>query len=766
MLGRRESDGPLATLTPREREVLAAMAEGKSNKGIAEELFVTEAAVEKHVTSIFQKLGLSPSPDRPPPRARRADLPAQLPGSLTVRPAGRVSGPPPPGSITAVVRVYAAVVVALRAVDPPRVDRRRGVGDRVPAGARPRRAARRSTTSWPRAAARPASSSTPRSASASRCSPTPSWSRATRTGCRPGRRSATPAPRSRCASAARPTSPSCARSLPISDAAGAPLQPGARADTVVDYLFLPDSANLVERRETADRYAAKYLGGERAGVVGTTGAAPARLAQYEEIQDALPFVEAASVGLILVVVGLAFRSLGAPLVTLFTAAIAYLIAIRVLPYVGRARRRDRAERGRADHRRAAPRAGDGLLGVLPVGDAPASTPRAAARAGGSRRDPPDRADRVHRRVDRRRRHRCAGGRRARLLPGVRPGAGDHHADRARWSRSRWCPRCWGCSARGCSAATSRATGPQRRGPSRSRTATPDAIERARRSAHAEEPGRSTSPSRWAHFRLALTRPATAVRRVRRLRGPGPDEHLATAGRPHRLRPVRGPADRDRLHRRCSRSSRGTRATPRSASSSSARSRPTTRRGRPPPPRARASRPASSRPPRSTSSSPASRRGAQLARLRGPDRPRAGRRRGHRPARAAAAAGPADHRAGDGGAARLAVVLDVDPLGAPAIDRYEALRAELPDLLRQSRPRRPAHAIGGETALAAETVQRMLDDLQAVGVVVARGQRAPAGALPARADRAAVPAGRQRARPGRRASGSPRSSSRTCWATTT
>jgi DNA-binding NarL/FixJ family response regulator len=62
MLGRRAGDGPLSALTAREREVLAAMAEGLSNKGIAEEQFVTEAAIEKHVTSIFQKLGVGPTP--------------------------------------------------------------------------------------------------------------------------------------------------------------------------------------------------------------------------------------------------------------------------------------------------------------------------------------------------------------------------------------------------------------------------------------------------------------------------------------------------------------------------------------------------------------------------------------------------------------------------------------------------------------------------------------------------------------------------------
>ncbi len=61
MLGRRRADGPLDELTPREREVLAAMAEGKSNAGIAEQLVVTEAAVEKHVGRIFTKLGLGPT---------------------------------------------------------------------------------------------------------------------------------------------------------------------------------------------------------------------------------------------------------------------------------------------------------------------------------------------------------------------------------------------------------------------------------------------------------------------------------------------------------------------------------------------------------------------------------------------------------------------------------------------------------------------------------------------------------------------------------
>jgi DNA-binding NarL/FixJ family response regulator len=61
LLGRRRRDDPLAEITAREREVLALMAEGRSNGAIAGQLVVTERAVEKHVTSIFSKLGLTPA---------------------------------------------------------------------------------------------------------------------------------------------------------------------------------------------------------------------------------------------------------------------------------------------------------------------------------------------------------------------------------------------------------------------------------------------------------------------------------------------------------------------------------------------------------------------------------------------------------------------------------------------------------------------------------------------------------------------------------
>jgi DNA-binding NarL/FixJ family response regulator len=63
LLGRRRRDDPLGELTGREREVLGLMAEGRSNQAIAEQLVVTERAVEKHVTSIFGKLDLVPAPE-------------------------------------------------------------------------------------------------------------------------------------------------------------------------------------------------------------------------------------------------------------------------------------------------------------------------------------------------------------------------------------------------------------------------------------------------------------------------------------------------------------------------------------------------------------------------------------------------------------------------------------------------------------------------------------------------------------------------------
>jgi len=63
LVGRKRKPGPLDDLTPRERQVLELIAQGRSNAGIAHELVVTVAAIERHVTSIFDKLGLHASPE-------------------------------------------------------------------------------------------------------------------------------------------------------------------------------------------------------------------------------------------------------------------------------------------------------------------------------------------------------------------------------------------------------------------------------------------------------------------------------------------------------------------------------------------------------------------------------------------------------------------------------------------------------------------------------------------------------------------------------
>jgi DNA-binding NarL/FixJ family response regulator len=64
LLVRRSARDPLAGLTPRERDVLALMAEGRSNPAIARQLVVSDGAVEKHVRNIFTKLGLAPDTEQ------------------------------------------------------------------------------------------------------------------------------------------------------------------------------------------------------------------------------------------------------------------------------------------------------------------------------------------------------------------------------------------------------------------------------------------------------------------------------------------------------------------------------------------------------------------------------------------------------------------------------------------------------------------------------------------------------------------------------
>jgi DNA-binding NarL/FixJ family response regulator len=64
LVGRRNKSSPLDSLSKRESEVLALIAEGLSNAGVAQELVITTSAVERHVSSIFDKLGLHQSPEQ------------------------------------------------------------------------------------------------------------------------------------------------------------------------------------------------------------------------------------------------------------------------------------------------------------------------------------------------------------------------------------------------------------------------------------------------------------------------------------------------------------------------------------------------------------------------------------------------------------------------------------------------------------------------------------------------------------------------------
>jgi DNA-binding NarL/FixJ family response regulator len=64
LVGRKRLNSPIDRLTKREREVLSLMAEGRSNAGIAEQIVVTVAGVERHITRIFDKLGLAQSPEQ------------------------------------------------------------------------------------------------------------------------------------------------------------------------------------------------------------------------------------------------------------------------------------------------------------------------------------------------------------------------------------------------------------------------------------------------------------------------------------------------------------------------------------------------------------------------------------------------------------------------------------------------------------------------------------------------------------------------------
>jgi RND superfamily putative drug exporter len=120
--------------------------------------------------------------------------------------------------------------------------------------------------------------------------------------------------------------------LPIANTLG--LFPSSRehGTTAITYLYFGPEASLSDRVAEAEAYAGRIPAAD--APVGVTGPAPARDQQFREIEHALPIVEAGTVLVILLVVGLTFQAFGAPLLTLFAAAISFLVARGLIPWVG------------------------------------------------------------------------------------------------------------------------------------------------------------------------------------------------------------------------------------------------------------------------------------------------------------------------------------------------------------------------------------------------------------------------------------------------
>jgi putative drug exporter of the RND superfamily len=126
-----------------------------------------------------------------------------------------------------------------------------------------------------------------------------------------------------------------AAALPISNIFG--VVPGSREEgtSALTYLLFEPGTAIGEETAAAHRYAAQVDRPDDA-LVGVTGVVPARLQEWEEIQGALPWVTLASVLVVFAILAFNYRSLLAPLVTLASAGIAYLVSVRVAAWVGEA----------------------------------------------------------------------------------------------------------------------------------------------------------------------------------------------------------------------------------------------------------------------------------------------------------------------------------------------------------------------------------------------------------------------------------------------
>ena len=121
--------------------------------------------------------------------------------------------------------------------------------------------------------------------------------------------------------------------LPITNTGG--LVPGSRErdTTAITFLYFVPGTSIGDQEASAQDYAATANQPDD-HLVGVTGALPARLAEFDRITSSLPWVEIATLSLIALILGFTFRSLGAPLATLLAAGIAYFVTIRVVEWAG------------------------------------------------------------------------------------------------------------------------------------------------------------------------------------------------------------------------------------------------------------------------------------------------------------------------------------------------------------------------------------------------------------------------------------------------
>jgi RND superfamily putative drug exporter len=123
--------------------------------------------------------------------------------------------------------------------------------------------------------------------------------------------------------------------LPIANARG--LVPSSRetGTTAITYLFFdPSETDIEDQDELTKRFAEKYVHFEDDALVGITGAVPARMQEWREIEEGLPWVTLATVLVIALILGVHFRSPVVPVVTLFAAGLAYVVSLRSVAWFG------------------------------------------------------------------------------------------------------------------------------------------------------------------------------------------------------------------------------------------------------------------------------------------------------------------------------------------------------------------------------------------------------------------------------------------------